>query len=67
MLLLKEVNTEDLEQEYAFFSELLEDENGFTYTHVGASYEEFANEIVPMMMANAKGERLPEGFVQCTE
>ena len=67
MLLLKEVNTEDLEQEYAFFSELLEDENGFTYSHVGASFEEFSNEIVPMMMANAKGEKLPEGFVPCTE
>ncbi|MCR4998283.1 MAG: GNAT family N-acetyltransferase, partial [Lachnospiraceae bacterium] len=67
MLYLKELNMEDLETEYEFFSELLEDENGFTYSHVGASYEEFCDDIVPTLMDHSRGINLPENFVPCTE
>ena len=63
MLYLKEANLEDARAEYAFVMEEPPDENGFTNPRHGLDWEEFLETALPDMIANARGERLPVGFV----
>ena len=62
MFALKRPGT-DLDKEYAFVRDMPEDENGMTNSWHGVSREAFENETLPTMMANEKGEQLPEGYV----
>lgn len=63
MLYLKEANMEDAAKEYAFVSELPQCENGFTNECPGVSEEEFTSRVLPRMIAFARGEGLPAGYV----
>ncbi len=63
MLYLKEVNYEDMEKEYLFVRDMPIDENGLTNKWHGISYDEFKAKAIPEMIAFAKGENLPDGFV----
>ena len=63
MIYLKEANMEDAAKEYAFVSELPQCENGFTNECPGVSEEEFTSRVLPRMIAFARGEGLPAGYV----
>ncbi len=63
MLIIKEANFEDAFKEYAFVCEIPANENGFTNSDFGVSYEEFLSESLPRMIAWSRGENLPDGFV----
>ena len=63
MLYLKEPNYEDIEKEYLFVRDMPIDENGLTNEWHGISREDFEEKAIGKMIAFAKGENLPEGFV----
>ena len=63
MLYLKEANPVDLEKEYAFVRDMPIDENGLTNAWHGISREDFALHALPEMIAWARGEGLPPGYV----
>lgn len=63
MLYLKEANYEDMEKEYLFVREMPVDENGLTNEWHGISREDFKEKALAQMIAFAKGENLPEGYV----
>ncbi|MBQ7920706.1 MAG: GNAT family N-acetyltransferase [Lachnospiraceae bacterium] len=63
MLYIKEANYEDIEKEYLFVRDMPVDENGLTNPYHGISREEFEERALPEMIAFAKGENLPEGYV----
>jgi len=63
MLYLKEPNYEDLEKEYEFIHDMPDDENGFINELYGISRENFEKDGIKQMIAAAKGEGLPEGYV----
>ena len=65
MIYLKEANLADIEKEYLFVREIPLDENGFTNPYHGISRSEF-DAALSQMLAWAKGEQLPEGFVAQT-
>ena len=67
MLFLREANMEDAVKEYAFYSLLPADENGFTNPYAGMGEAQFIGSVLPVMIANARGEMLPEGYVPATE
>ncbi len=64
---LRETNTADLEQEWAFVRDMPEDENGLTNSWHGVSRETFAEKVLPQIMAWSRGEGLPEGYVPETQ
>lgn len=63
MLYLKEANLEDIEKEYLFVRDMPVDENGLTNEWHGISREDFEEKAIKQMIAFAKGEDLPEGYV----
>lgn len=63
MLYLKEINYEDIEKEYLFVRDMPIDENGLTNEWHGISREDFEEKAIRQMIAYAKGEDLPEGYV----
>lgn len=63
MLYLKEINEEDIEKEFLFVRDMPVDENGLTNQWNAISREDFKHKALPQMIAFAKGEHLPEGFV----
>ena len=65
MLILKAANTEDIEKEYLFVKDIPADENGFINEYPGISRADF-DDALDCMIANARGERLPEGYVPAT-
>ena len=65
MLFLKAANTEDIEKEYLFVREIPEDENGFINEYYGIERKDF-DDALDCIIANSKGERLPEGYVPAT-
>jgi len=67
MLYLKEAGMGDAAQIYAFYSQLPADENGLTNPYAGMDEAEFVKDALPVIIANARGEMLPEGFVPATE
>ena len=67
MLYLKAADFADAEQIYRFVTAVPEDENGFTNSDFGCSYETFCENVLPKYLNNAKGIGLPNGWVPCTE
>ena len=65
MLYLKEAHLEDIEKEYPFVRDMPEDENGFINEWHGVSRELFER-VLRQMIACAKGEGIPEGYVPMT-
>ncbi len=63
MLELREVNLKDIDKEYEYFTNLLENENGFTNKYYGISKAEFYNKIIYKLINNGKGIDLEEGRV----
>jgi len=63
MLYLKKANYEDIEKEYLFVRDMPVDENGLTNDWHGISREDFEEKAIGQMIAHAKGENLPEGYV----
>ncbi len=63
MLYLKETNYEDIEKEYLFVRDMPIDENGVTNEWHDISREDFEENAIVQMIAFAKGENLPEGYV----
>lgn len=63
MLYLKEASCEDIEKEYLFVRDMPVDENGMTNKWHGISREEFEEKAIGEMIAFAKGENLPDGYV----
>ena len=63
MLYLKEANLADAEAEYRFMREMPADENGLTNPWYGVAREDFEAVTLRAMLAWARGEDLPAGFV----
>lgn len=63
MIFLKQVNLQDAEKEWQFVREMPEDENGLTNEWTGVSRQVFEKQALPRMLAFAKGEGLPAGYV----
>lgn len=66
MLYLKEINFEDIEQEYEAIRDIPSNENGFENKYFSCSKDEFENIIVPLLIDNSNGLSLPEGYVPAT-
>lgn len=66
MLYLKEANYADVEKEYLFVRDMPVDENGLTNPWHGISREDFEQKAIGQMIASAKGENLPQGYVPQT-
>jgi len=67
MLYLKEANLTDCEKEYAMYAQMPADENGLTNPYAGMDMDVFVRQALPTMIAHAKGEQLPQGYVPATE
>lgn len=65
MLYLKPANYEDIEKEWLFQRNIPEDENGFINDYYDISRENFTDAL-DTMIAQSKGDRLPEGYVPQT-
>ena len=65
MLFLKAANTKDIEKEYLFIRDIPVDENGFINEYNGIERKDF-DDALDCMIANSRGERLPEGYVPAT-
>lgn len=65
MLFLKAANTQDIEKEYLFVRDIPTDENGYINDYNGISRKDF-DDALDCLIANSKGERLPEGYVPAT-
>ena len=63
MLYVKAANLTDLEKEWLFVKELPSEENGFTNEWYQISRDEFANHVLPQMIAFSEGKNLPVGYV----
>lgn len=63
MVYLKEINTGDIEKEYLFVRDVPANENGFINEWSGISRKDFEEKGITQMIAAAKGEGLPEGYV----
>lgn len=66
MLLLEVANYEDREKEYEFVRDMPHDENGLINEWHGISKEDFDERALKIMIANSKGELLPNGYVPAT-
>ena len=66
MLHLRAANLADLDEQYRCFTRIPADDNGFTNPDAEVSRAEFARRVVPQMMAHARGEQLPPGYVPQT-
>lgn len=65
MLIIKSANFEDIDKEWLFQRDIPVDENGFLNDYHGISREDFDNAL-ETMIAQSKGEKLPEGYVPQT-
>lgn len=65
MLKIKQADTADTEKEYLFVRDIPEDENGFINEYHGISRRDF-DDAMDIIIANSRGERLPEGYVPAT-
>ena len=65
MLCLKPANTDDIEKEYLFVRDIPDDENGYINEYHGISRDNF-DDALNTIIANSRGELLPEGYVPCT-
>ena len=63
MLRLTEANLADAAREWAFVRDMPEDENGLINDMHGITREAFLGRGLPRMLAFARGEGLPEGYV----
>ena len=63
MLRLKEASMADADKEWRFVRDMPEDENGLTNAWHGVPREAFMRSALPSMLAWARGEGLPEGYV----
>ncbi|MBR3023948.1 MAG: GNAT family N-acetyltransferase, partial [Oscillospiraceae bacterium] len=61
MLIIKSANFEDIDKEWLFQRDIPVDENGFLNDYNGISREDFDNAL-ETMIAQSKGEKLPEGY-----
>ncbi len=66
MVYIREANFPDAEKEWKFIAALPEDENGFGNSWPGISQEDFEQTALPKMIAHARGEGLPKGWVPQT-
>ena len=66
MLHIKKANLEDKEKEYAFVSEIPEDENGFINEWINIPEADFEEKALKVMIAQESGENLPKGYVPQT-
>ena len=65
MLYIKAANYDDIEKEWLFQRSIPEDENGFINDYHGISREDFGGAL-DTIIAQSRGERLPEGYVPQT-
>ena len=66
MLYLKEINLEDINEEYRAITAIPAYENGFENKYHDVTKEEFKKEVIPKLNRNSKGFDLPEGYVPDT-
>lgn len=65
MLFLKAANTEDIEKEYLFVRNIPTNENGYINNYNSIERQDF-DDALDCLIANSKGERLPDGYVPAT-
>ncbi len=63
MIYLKLANLEDAKAEYEALQKIPAAENGLNNEYADMSETEFAEQALPKMIANSRGEDLPEGYV----
>lgn len=66
MLYLKEINLNDIEEEYRAIKSIPANENGFENKYHDVTMEKFEKEVIPKLNRNSKGIDLPEGYVPDT-
>ena len=65
MLYLKTANKKDIEKEYIFVRSIPADENGFINDYPNIERADF-DDALDTLIANSRGEKLPEGYVPAT-
>ncbi len=63
MIYLKLANLEDAKAEYEALQKIPAAENGLNNEYADMSETEFVEQALPKMIANSRGEDLPEGYV----
>ncbi len=66
MLYLKEVNFDDIDEEYKAFRSIPLDENGFKNKYYNITKEELKDSVIPELQKHSNGIDLKEGHVPCT-
>ena len=63
MIYLRLANLEDAKAEYEALQKIPAAENGLNNEYADMSETEFVEQALPKMIANSRGEDLPEGYV----
>lgn len=66
MLELRKMNREDAAEQWKFVTMLPADENGFTNSHEGVSFQEYTDKVLPEMMMHEDPVNMPDWFVPAT-
>ncbi|MBR4144910.1 MAG: GNAT family N-acetyltransferase, partial [Lachnospiraceae bacterium] len=60
---LRKINTNDIEAQWAYTTELPTDENGLTNPYNGVSYEEYKEKVLPTLISYEHPVNMPDWFV----
>ncbi len=66
MLELRKLNDRDAAAQWKFVAALPADENGFTNSYEGVSFEDYRNRVLPEQMMHENPVHMPDWFVPCT-
>lgn len=60
---LRKINTNDIEAQWAYTTELPTDENGLTNPYNGVSFDEYKNKVLPTLISYEHPVNMPDWFV----
>lgn len=60
---LRKINTNDIEAQWAYTTELPTDENGLTNPYNGVSFEEYKEKVLPTLISYEHPVNMPDWFV----
>ena len=60
---LRKINTNDIEAQWAYTTELPEDENGLTNPYHGVSFDEYKEKVLPTLISYEHPVNMPDWFV----
>lgn len=62
-MILKKINTRDIEAQWAYTTELPTDENGLTNPYNGVSFDEYKEKVLPTLISYEHPVNMPDWFV----